>query len=306
MKARILLLVLYLGLAACSDIIETDLDGFGVILLTPPDSAVSTGNVIAFRWEAVPHATDYVFQVATPNFDQPVQIVTDSVTGSPQIDLPLSPGNYTWRVKARNANSSTGYYTRTLTITEAASLENLLPVLVSPSPSATTANDPVVFQWQSLVGAVDYRFELRQGNQSGPLVQAQIVAGTEISIPDIVEGAYTWGVQGHNENSSSLFNYRPLTIDRTAPGAPLLLSPPIDATIPNTGFTFQWQSGSDLGLTTDSLFVTDANSMQVRAMQVSGNALPDSLGNGTFQWYVRTTDAAGNGTSSTPRNLTIQ
>jgi hypothetical protein len=306
MKAHVFPLLICLGLTACSDIIETDLDGFGVVLLTPVDGTISTSNVIAFRWEAVPHATEYRFEVAMPDFNQPQQIVADSVLGSPQIDLPLAPGSYTWRVKARNASSSTDYYSRTLTIMGSDSLDNLLPVLVSPPVSSITAVDPVVFKWQPLNGAADYRFELRQGGQTGPLLQAQIVEGTQISIPSIVEGTYTWGVQGHNEASSSLFNYRPLTIDRTPPGVPLLLAPPIAATIPNTGFTFQWQSGSDPSSTTDSLFVMDGNSVMVRALPVSGNAHPDSLGIGSFQWYVRTTDAAGNGSSSVPRNLTVQ
>lgn len=306
MKPRIIIPLLCFGLIACTDIIETDLSGFGVVLLTPPNATVSTSNVIDFRWDEVPHATEYVFQIATPDFNLPQLIVIDSVLSSAQINLPLAPGTYTWRVKAQNGSSSTDYYTRTLIIAESSSLNDLLPVLVAPPVSASTAVDPVIFNWQSLNGAADYRFELRQGDQTGPLLQAQIVEGTQLSISSIVEGTYTWGVQGQNATSSSLFNYRTLYIDRTAPSVPLLLIPSIDATIPNSGFTFQWQSGTDPNPTTDSLFVKDANSVLIRAIPVLGNAYPDSLGSGSFQWYVRTTDAAGNGSSSAPRNLTVQ
>lgn len=305
MRTRILLLPC-LALAACSDIIETDLSGFGVVLLTPADGYETNSNVVTFKWEAVPHATEYHLQIARPNFDQPVQFVADTVFPHAGISLPLQPGSYVWRVQARNGNSSTNYYQRSLTVIPASSLDDLLPVLTAPAANAVTAAEPVTFHWQALAGADDYRFELRNNDPTGTLVQAQITAATQMTVAGLTEGTYAWGVQGHNSTSSSLFSYRTLRIDRTAPTAPLLVTPAANATIPNTAFTFQWQSGTDAGALVDSLFVTDVNTVTIRALAPAGTTYTDSLGAGTFHWYVRSTDAAGNGTSATPRTLTIQ
>ncbi|MBK6882010.1 MAG: hypothetical protein IPH05_03505 [Flavobacteriales bacterium] len=44
--------VLFLG--GCDDLLEEDLDGFGVVLLTPPDGYSTASNLVAFQWEPVP------------------------------------------------------------------------------------------------------------------------------------------------------------------------------------------------------------------------------------------------------------
>lgn len=295
-----------LCLVACTDIIEKDLTGFGIVLLTPPDGDSTSANVVTFKWEAVPHATEYVFQIATPDLEHPLHYVADTVITAALLSLPLDPGTYAWRVRAKNGNSSTDYYQRTLVVTEASSLADLTPLLTAPAANAATAAEPVVFQWQALSGAEDYRFELRTGDQTGPLVQAQIVDGTQLSVASLAEGSYTWGIQGQSSGSSSLFNYRALRIDRTAPGSPLLIAPAAGATIQHTSFTFQWQSGTDASTTTDSLFVTDANTVHVRALTVTDGSYADSLANGTYTWWIRTTDAAGNASDAASRALTVQ
>jgi hypothetical protein len=253
----------------------------------------------------VPYASEYVFQVASPNFSSPVDIVTDSVVTVPRIDLPLAPGTYTWRVKARNTNSGTGYYTRQLTVLQSDSIDDLTPILVAPGQAQVLSTTSVLFQWQAVQGAEDHRFELRQGGQTGPLINAQLISGTEVTINDIPEGALTWGVQGQSGGSSSQFNYRSLHIDRTAPAAPVLLAPNANASVPNSTTTFTWQSGTDLSTTTDSFFVMD-DDVVIRSILASGTSYADSLGSGTYQWFVRTRDVAGNTTGSTPRTLTVQ
>jgi hypothetical protein len=44
----------------------------------------------------------------------------------------------------------------------------------------------------------------------------------------------------------------------------------------------------------------------VRQLPIAGTSYTDSLGTGVYQWSVRTTDAAGNGTTSASRTLTVQ
>lgn len=307
MNARPIPLALLLLFSACSDILEKDLTGYGVVLVTPPDGYSTSANVITFRWEAVPNANHYRFQLATPDFINPVLVLTDTLTTAASFEMPVSPGNYRWRVRAENPNSHTDYYERSVVVTEAASLDGLTPILLAPAQNAATWQEPLLFSWSALSGADDYRFELREGSQSGAVVQASIFTATTASLTGIAEGNYAWGVQAQNATSSSSFSYRSLRIDRTAPSVPVLLAPSASASIEQAPFTFQWQSGADaLTAVTDSLLVRDSNEQLIRSFAVSNGSYPDSLGTGTYTWHVRSTDEAGNGTSSAVRTFTVQ
>lgn len=291
----------------CSDLLEEDLTGFGVVLVAPPDGYSTTSNLVTFRWEAVPHALNYRIQIATPDFANPVLYLHDSLTSSATFTTALDPGDYQWRVRAENPNSNTSYYQRNLVVGEAATLEGLTPILSGPGSGTVISDDPITFTWQALSGADDYRFELRTGSQAGELVNAQIVSGTTLTLSDIAEGSYAWGIQAQNTTSTSDYSYRILTVDRTAPSAPVLTAPAEAALLPNAPFTLQWQSGTNAGNgSADSVFVLDNAQQQVRALPSLSQSYTDSLGTGMYSWYVRTTDAAGNGTPSATRTFSVQ
>lgn len=286
---------------------EEDLEGYGVVILAPPDGYSTSSNVTTLRWEVVPHANAYRVQVAEPDFMNSVAYQYDSLITSNSFNAVLPPGSYRWRVRGENPNSYTSYYERALIVTEATTLDGLTPILTSPANNAALSADPLAFTWELLNGADDYRFELRAGGQTGNLITAQIVAAPPFMLTIINDGDYTWTVQGQNGSSTSAFSYRSLTVDRTAPGIPVLTNPATGATLPNAPFNFQWQSGMDAStIVVDSVFVLNSNAQVLRAIQATTNSLPDSLGVGTYTWYVRTIDAAGNGTSSAEIPFTIQ
>lgn len=303
---------LYLGLlatclVACTDLLEKDLTGYGVVLLTPPDGHMTSSNVVVFRWEAVPRAEAYRLQLATPDLNGPVQFLADTLIPATSISLALLPGEYQWRVRGENPNSATAYYTRNLTVTEAASLEGMTPVLGTPASGVATAMEPVILTWLPLAGAMDYRVELRTGGATGPLVMAAIAEGTSYEAAGVPEGVYAWGVQAQNATSSSLFSHRSLRVDRTPPEAPVLLAPANGASLPNAPFVLQWQSGVDaLTGTADSLYILSSDQQTVLSQPVSGTSWTDSLGPGPYSWYVRTADEAGNITGSVHRTFSIQ
>src|SRR5690349_11681061 len=85
-------------LAGCTEIVEKDLEGYGVVLLTPPANHVTSLNQVVFRWETVPYATTYHVQIATPDLTAPSLFVLDSNTASNTYTLTLTPGEYQWRV----------------------------------------------------------------------------------------------------------------------------------------------------------------------------------------------------------------
>lgn len=306
MNRRLIPLLLLVPALGCSDIIEEDLSGLRVALLTPPDRDTVSTNVVQFRWEELPQAEDYRIQVAIPDFVAPQEYIVDSVVSGTVAAFALAPGDHEWRVRGQNTSSHTEYSLRRLVVRAASSLQDLTPILISPAQNAYLVAADIGFSWQPLPGAEDYRVEVRQDDAGGPVLQAQVVSGTTATAPAWPEGRFAWGVQGQNGSSVSAFSYRTFTVDRTAPTAPLLINPAANATIANTTFTFQWQSGTDVNGTVDTVVVSDQNQLEVRRVGVTGTTHADSLGSGTYTWTVRSSDPAGNTTSAVPRSLTIQ
>ena len=115
MKKLAVLLVLMVFIS-CDDIIdEVDISNHTVVLLAPTDSAVLTSTNVGFNWNAVDGASEYVIQIATPDFANPLQIVADSTLTTTSFSTTLmATTNYQWRVKAKNPNYETAFSTRSL------------------------------------------------------------------------------------------------------------------------------------------------------------------------------------------------
>jgi hypothetical protein len=293
--------------AGCTEVIEEDLDGMGVVLLTPPADFSTTMNQLQFKWEAVPHATHYRLQIALPDFVSPIQYVLDSLIETTVFIQTFAPGAYQWRVRGENSNSHTEYYTRSFTIISTEDLSGQVPVLVSPADGAVTNAVSINFDWDTLPFTDDYRFVLHEGDQNGTLVEDLITAASELTLSGIADGEYTWGVQAQNSVPSvSEFSYRALTVDGTPPTAPVQLLPADGATLPDGTFSFVWQSGQDaLTATQDSLLVKDALLQTVRAVGGLSGTYADSLGTGTYTWTVKTIDEAGNASSAGPISFAV-
>lgn len=116
MKKLYVLLVLMVFIS-CDDIIdEVDISNRSVELLAPTDAAVLTSTDVIFTWNEVEDASEYVIQIATPNFTNPLQIITDSTLTETSFSTTLSvTTSYEWRVKAKNPNYETAFNTRSLT-----------------------------------------------------------------------------------------------------------------------------------------------------------------------------------------------
>ncbi len=308
MNKLILLALLASTLASCTDVIEEDLDGFGLVLLTPPAGHTSTGNQVDFRWEAVPNATRYHIQVCTPDFTAPISYALDSVVTEVYFSGLFDPGTFTWRVRAENDNSHTDWYTRTFSITSSQTLTGQVPQLLLPADDLITNMSVITFTWDTLPFTVDHRFELRANSSTGTLLQALITPENTITLNNLADGEYAWGVQAQNDvPSSSDFAYRSFIVDATAPSVPIQLVPSSGAIVDQAPFTFLWQSGQDaLTSTHDSLIVRNAAQQIVRALGNASGTYADSLGLGTYTWYVKTVDQAGNSSLAGPLTFSVQ
>ena len=305
-----ILLICFLGFlyVSCEDIIQEDLDGFGVILLTPPENHTTSLNVTQFKWEPVPYADAYRIQIVEPSFNGPVQFLVDSVALGITWTQSLSPGDYEWRVRAENNISHTAYFERRLTVLSTNDLTGQLPQLIAPLDLFNTNANSLTFSWNILPGAVDHRFQITDLTNDLDLDLINNIVPTDtFQWNNFIEGDYRWGVQAQNPNASSEFSFREFTVDRTPPSQPLLLSPSDGTISSEEEISFEWTSGVDAWTSVnDTLYLLNLLSMEQQAIPVLGGVYMDSLEIGTYEWEIRSFDELGHFSESNPFSLTLQ
>jgi len=115
---KLLILVLILVTNSCKHVIdEVRIYESSVELLAPSDAVVLSDTDVTFVWSSVDGASEYVIQIATPDFTNPLQIVTESTMSTTSFSTTLlATTTYEWRVKAKNPNYETAFSTRSLEI----------------------------------------------------------------------------------------------------------------------------------------------------------------------------------------------
>ncbi|MDR2125808.1 MAG: hypothetical protein LBP63_03115 [Prevotellaceae bacterium] len=123
---KLLLLVVIAAFISCDDIFEKKIERYTVEIIAPYSGAsLKSGNVV-FSWNALDGATKYRLTLATPSFDNALQIVEDAEisvidsvpTSIYSHSLNLSEGVYQWCVQAQNFNYSSKKQIYDLTIAD--------------------------------------------------------------------------------------------------------------------------------------------------------------------------------------------
>ncbi|OFY66099.1 MAG: hypothetical protein A3H98_11900 [Bacteroidetes bacterium RIFCSPLOWO2_02_FULL_36_8] len=112
-----------------------------ILMTTPPLNYITNAKIIYFEWENIPGAAQYRFQIKDTNLQFAVRDTLLTVTNFRDT---LEEGTYTWRVKAVNDSSETGYFSRELTIDVT---PPSAPVLLSPGEDAYLSS-PVTLVWK--------------------------------------------------------------------------------------------------------------------------------------------------------------
>ena len=116
MKKILFLCFVFLSIS-CDDVIDVeDISDQSVTVLAPSDETVLTITDITFSWNPVEDADTYTLQIATPSFQNALQIVEDTTLTNSSFTKTLELGDYQWRVKAKNVNYETGYSTQSFSI----------------------------------------------------------------------------------------------------------------------------------------------------------------------------------------------
>ncbi len=117
------LIIGILGICSCEELLEVpDISNTAIELLAPKDSTVVHTATVNFHWNGILDADGYLIQVATPNFENASQILLDSIIVvdstflGTKASLPLSNGNFQWRVKGINSIFATDFATGTFIV----------------------------------------------------------------------------------------------------------------------------------------------------------------------------------------------
>ena len=111
---KIIALIIIISTFSCEEIInEQNITNDSIHLVAPTENvSLKTSEKIIFNWEALNGATAYKLQIATPNFINATQLLTDTLVQRVDFSIEtLLINNYEWRVKGMNSAYETVFTT---------------------------------------------------------------------------------------------------------------------------------------------------------------------------------------------------
>jgi hypothetical protein len=241
----------------------------------------------------------YQLQISTnSNFNPSTTYLTTDTSYS----VNLSDGIYYWRVRAVASNTSDSTYW-TASLFELDKTPPTVPNLVSPSNGTALNTSSVTLIWNrsqdNLSGVDQYEIQLAS-NPSFTNPTTYLTSDTTYSISILNEGTYYWRVRAKDYagNYSGWSSSRSLTLDRTAPTVPNLVSPSNGAVFNTSSVTLIWNRSQDslsgvgqyeIQLSNNSSF-TNPTTYSTSDTTYSISNLNDT----TYYWRVRAKDNAGN------------
>lgn len=303
---NILFAGLFCSLFACEEILlEDDISDKNVTLVAPMNNAQFSHTGIALTWEPVENAGKYRLQIATPDFTNPMQIVLDTLISRTNFTTQLNLGNYEWRVRAQNGSYNTPYSSRFFSVLNNEDFQNNVVNLSSPTNNLITRTAAQNLVWQSVLGANSYQVQVYDSNNNAIHDQTVTTTFYNYTFP---EGNYQWRVRAGNGSQYTLYSSRSILVDTTPPNTPVLTAPANNSTVSETTVNFQWNRTPVAGSAEkDSIYIfTNAALTNLQFKNVATTPFTTTLGAGTYYWYVKGFDQAGNsGNSSSVFKFTV-
>ncbi|MBL4664086.1 MAG: hypothetical protein JKY22_11170 [Flavobacteriaceae bacterium] len=274
---------------------ETDISEENVQLLAPSNGSVLEFTSINFNWNPIEQANQYQLQVATPNFDNPIQIVADVILDSlTEYDLQLNPNFYQWRVKAINSAYETSFSTAGFEVQNNDNFSNNTISLLAPDDNLITNVSVFTLEWGAVQEAIQYKVQIID-NVNQQVIDEVTTANTSLEYT-FEEGSFIWQVRAERDLQFTLFSSRNILIDTSTPNTPNLLTPKDSSTLTDGNVTFTWDRVLIEGsVEIDSLYIyQDQNlTMLIDKQQVTNN-FQTTLANNTYYWLMRAFDEATN------------
>lgn len=293
-SAIYLLFVISMIMISCEEILfEEDISTAQVEIVSPIEGSVIKASNVSFHWTLVEGANSYQVQIATPDFEQPQQLVVDIEVEENSFSEELFENEYEWRVRALNSGYSTPFVSAGFTIEDQEDFSSRRVILVSPTDDLVTNQNNINLQWMEVEGAAIYRIQIME---MGNLIKEQTTDKTEINL-NFPDGEFIWKVRAENETQNTFYSSRKILIDVSAPAIPELIKPADEADLSTESVTFEWERESTPGATEiDSLFVFQDVKLEklVEKEQVTTSYNSILQRQKTYYWYIRSYDKAGN------------
>jgi hypothetical protein len=291
---KFLLGILFLSFFSCEEILfEKNISKNEVLLVAPADKAQFFSTGVTFTWEPVEEATKYQLQIAKPNFDNPVQIVLDTIITSTSFTQQLPVADYEWRVRALNESYRTNYSSRLFTVVSNTDFQSNIVVLNAPASNLITKTALQSLTWQPIIGATGYQVQIY--NESNAIIGDKTITASSLSYT-FTQGNFQWKVRATNGVQQTLYSARSILVDTTAPNTPALSSPANASTTTSKDISFQWNRTPILGsVEKDSIYIyTDSALTVLKQKKEANNPFATSLDLGVYYWFVKSFDQAGN------------
>ncbi|MBI2968491.1 MAG: hypothetical protein HYY40_11865 [Bacteroidetes bacterium] len=175
----------------------SDLSSQVIVLASPANNYTTKNMNITFRWNTLYNASDYRFEIATPDFNG-TQVISPVITTADSAQHTFtSEGNYEWRVRGENTSSVTPYTVYSLDIDTA---RPNAPVLVSPANNTILTDSVVTFYWD-------------RGTVSGSAIQDTLFVYSDSLMATVAIEAYTSNTSFSDTLSAGKYFWRVRSVD---------------------------------------------------------------------------------------------
>ncbi len=282
-----------------------DISALSIEVLLPGDMAVLDVASVAFWWTPLEGAEEYELLAVSPDFTAPQTILVDSTVTSNKLTVDVLPGNYEWRVRARNEGYRTAYFYRRFTVDttgistypdiSTASIDVLLPQNLT-----NLEVESVTFWWETLEGAEEYEVRAVSPDFAAPetILLDSTLTSNKITM-DVLPGDYEWRVRGKNPgystpwttNSFSVISEVPVdsTYEDISLIKVILLAPHDSLKQAEGNFTFWWEEVT--GAEEYELQVVSPHFTKIARLvldeTLTTNQRDEPLDSGHYQWRVR-------------------
>jgi len=324
MKRVIVVLLMMCGvLYSCEEIISVpDISDENVDVIAPVNGALLTSREVTFSWNEIEFVEQYQIQIATPNFNEAVEVVLDEIVGDSleifrNFTTTLEPGVYEWRIRGLNSNFFTGYTTQNLSVAvngeedqeEPIDLSNIPLILTAPSDNITIEDTNVIFSWEDIEGVENYRFQIAFPDFENPvqIIVDEMFDSSNSQSFDLEDNtSYQWRVQGVNEISETSFTTRNITIninEEFSEQSIVIIAPEDNFETDQTSVNLSWEELEEATLY--RLIVTDLSDDSIFIEQsITVNEITVDLPAGSYSWAVRGENTTEN-TAFTEQTITI-
>ena len=215
MKRIVFLLTILIGFIACDDIVEgDDISSERVSLLAPGKDAVLEITTPVFSWGVIQDAEYYHLQIATPSFNEALQIVADTTVTATNFSTTLEANAYEWRVKASNLGSDTAYSTQSFVINGPADISDEQVTVLAPSNGAVLNPGSSTFSWEALEDAEHYQVQIAVPSfaEAVEIVTDTTVTTTNFSTT-LEVNTYEWRIKAKNSNSETAYSTQNFSVE---------------------------------------------------------------------------------------------